>query len=164
MASSEPSSALLPAEVDTSTSPLRSVSPATSLTSVFQSLATQLELYMKRTDSALVNSQTALEQSQIVLQQSQIVLQQSQVALQQITTSIAALEGKFDAILTTSTAYRADTNAKWENLTDQLGLQLPWQPAKTRSFYRATGTGVATDESQEEDDDVAKDAGNNVTN
>ncbi|OAQ32013.1 hypothetical protein K457DRAFT_16894 [Linnemannia elongata AG-77] len=50
------------AEVDTSTSLLRSVSPAAPQTSVFQSLTTQLELYMKSTDSALINSQTALEQ------------------------------------------------------------------------------------------------------
>lgn len=105
-----------------STSLLRSVSPAASQTSVSQSLATQLELYMKRTDSALFNSQNALEQSQIALQQ-------STVALQQITTSIAALEEKIDDFLTTTNAYRADINAKWENLTDQLALQATQQLA-----------------------------------
>jgi hypothetical protein len=35
---------------------------------------------------------------------------------------------------------------------------------QNEEFYRATGTGVATDEGQEEDDDVEKDAGKNVTN
>ncbi|KAG0247524.1 hypothetical protein BGZ95_008626, partial [Linnemannia exigua] len=87
MASSSPSSALPLAEVDTSTSLIRSVSPTATENSVIQSLTTQLELYMKSTDSALVNSRIALEQSQIVLQQ-------SKVALQQTTTSIAALEEK----------------------------------------------------------------------
>jgi hypothetical protein len=122
IASSAPSSALPPADVDMSTSLLQSVSPAASQTSVSQSLATQLELYMKSTDSALFNSQTALEQSQIALQQ-------STVALQQITTSMAALEGKVDDFLTTTNAYRADINAKWENLTDQLALQATQQLA-----------------------------------
>ncbi|KAK5805462.1 hypothetical protein F5H01DRAFT_397104 [Linnemannia elongata] len=130
MASSAPSSALPPAEVDTSTSQLRSVSPAASQTSVFQSLTTQLELYMKSTDSALINSQTALERSQIALQQ-------SQVALQQITTSIAALEEKVDYFLTTTTAYRADITAKWENLTDQLALQATQQLAIQDAVGRA---------------------------
>ncbi|KAF9143834.1 hypothetical protein BG015_000290 [Linnemannia schmuckeri] len=85
-----------------STSLLRSVSPAASPTSVSQSLANQLELYMKNTDSALFKSQTAL---------------------QQITTSFAALEEKVDDFLATTNAYRADINAKWENLTDHLALQ-----------------------------------------
>ncbi|KAG0257286.1 hypothetical protein BGZ95_005284 [Linnemannia exigua] len=122
MASSIPPSALPPAEVDISTSLLRSVSPTASQTSVFQSLATQLELYMKSTGSALFNSQTALEQSHITLQL-------SKVALQQIATSIAALEEKVDGFLTTTTAYRADINSKWENLTDQLALQATQQLA-----------------------------------
>ncbi|KAF9538298.1 hypothetical protein EC957_006947 [Mortierella hygrophila] len=212
MASSALSSALPPAEVDTSTSLPRSVSPAASQTSVFQSLATQLELYMKRTDSALVNSQTALVNSQTALEQSQIVLQQSDVALQQITTSIAALEEKVDAILKTTTAYQADINAKWENLTERLALQVGENPPSKKvrlatssrtsgnsssyfsgsllstsintinlpddneqiqrnqvamaarqneEFYRAAGIGVATDDGQEEGDNVEKDAGNN---
>ncbi|KAG0282043.1 hypothetical protein BGZ96_000891 [Linnemannia gamsii] len=111
MASSAPSSASPSIEVDTSTSLLPSMPSAVSQTSVFQSLATQLELYMKETDLALVNSQTALEQSQIVLQQ-------SKVALQQATTSIVTLEKKVD-----------DINVKWENLTDLLALQASQQLA-----------------------------------
>jgi hypothetical protein len=129
MASSAPSSTLPPAEVDSSTSLLRSVSPAASQTSFYQSLATQLELYMKSTDSALVNSQTALEQSQIALQQ-------SKVALQQVTTSIAALEEKVDDFLTTTAAYRGDINAKWENLTDRLALQATQQLATQEAVER----------------------------
>jgi hypothetical protein len=35
---------------------------------------------------------------------------------------------------------------------------------QNEEFYRATGTGVATDEGQEEDGNVEKDAANNVTN
>lgn len=122
MASSAPTSALPPADADMSTSLLRSVSPAAPQTSVFQSLATQLELYMKSTDSALFNSQTALEQSHNALKQSTL-------ALQQITTSIAALEEKVDDFLTITTAHRADINAKWEDLTDQLALQATQQLA-----------------------------------
>lgn len=122
IASSPPPSTLPPEDVDMSTSLLRSVSPAAPQTSVSQSLATQLELYMKSTDSALFNSQTALEQSHNALKQ-------STVALQQITTSIAALEEKVDDFLSTTTAYRADINAKWEDLTDQLALQATQQLA-----------------------------------
>ncbi|KAF8926680.1 hypothetical protein BGZ47_002585 [Haplosporangium gracile] len=122
MASSAPSSALTPAGVDMSTSLPRSLSPAASQTSVFQSLATQLELYMKSTDSALFNSQAALEQSQITLRE-------SKVALQQMATSITALEEKVNGVLTTTTAYRSDINAKWGNLTDQLALQVAQQLA-----------------------------------
>lgn len=122
MATSAPTSALPPADADISTSLLRSVSPAAPQTSVFQSLATQLELYMKSTDSALFNSQTALEQSHNALKQSTL-------ALQQITNSIATLEEKVDDFLTTTTAYRADINAKWEDLTDRLALQAKQQLA-----------------------------------
>ncbi|KAG0254329.1 hypothetical protein BGZ95_006084 [Linnemannia exigua] len=97
MAFSSPSSALPLAEVVTPTSLIRSVSLAASEINVIQSLATQLELYMKSTDSALVNSQIALEQSK--------------VALQQTTMSIAALEEKVDDFFTATTLYRANTNA-----------------------------------------------------
>jgi hypothetical protein len=35
---------------------------------------------------------------------------------------------------------------------------------QNEEFYRATGTGAATDKGQEKDDDIGKDAGNNVIN
>ncbi|KAF8923998.1 hypothetical protein BGZ47_004324, partial [Haplosporangium gracile] len=35
---------------------------------------------------------------------------------------------------------------------------------QNEEFYRATGTGAATDKGHEEDDDIEKDAGNNVIN
>lgn len=130
MASSAQSSAFPPADLDMSTSLLQSVSPVASQTTVSQSLTTQLELYMKSTDSALFNSQTALEQSHIAFQH-------STVALQQITTSIAALEGKIDDFLTTTNAYRADINAKWENLTDQLAFQATKQLTIQDAVVRA---------------------------
>jgi hypothetical protein len=67
MASPAPSSTSPPVEVDASMSLLRSVSPAASQTTVFQSLATQLELYMRSTNAALVNSQTTCSQSSVSL-------------------------------------------------------------------------------------------------
>ncbi|KAG0268885.1 hypothetical protein BGZ96_006628, partial [Linnemannia gamsii] len=117
---------------------LRSVSPAASQMGDFQSLTTQLERYMRSTNSALVNSQTALVNSQTALEQSQIVLQQTKVALHQATTSIAALEEKVDDIFTTTTDYRANINAKWENLTDQLALQAKQQLAIQDAVRRAS--------------------------
>jgi hypothetical protein len=77
---------------------------------------------MRSTDAALVNSQTELEQSHIALQQ-------TKVDLQQATTSIAALEEKVDDFFTTTTDYRVNINAKWENIADQLALQATQQLA-----------------------------------
>ncbi|KAK3843467.1 MAG: hypothetical protein J3R72DRAFT_522864 [Linnemannia gamsii] len=169
MASSEPSSALPPAGIDAFMSLFRSVSPAPYQTSVFQSLATQLELYMKSTDTALVNSQTALVNSQTAfvnsqtalvnsrttLERSQIALQQSKVAIQQITTSIATLEKKIDGLLTTTTAYQADINAKCENLTDQLALQATRQLAIQDTITRVLGD-IRVELAKKNDDAIAR--------
>ncbi|KAG0374664.1 hypothetical protein BGX24_010100 [Mortierella sp. AD032] len=146
----------------------RSVSPAPYQTSVFQSLATQLEIYIKSTDSALfnsqtalvnsqtayVNSQTALVNSRTTLEQSQIALQQSKVAIQQITTSIATLEKKIDGLLTTTTAYQADINAKCENLNDQLALQATRQLAIQDTITRVLGD-IRVELAKKNDDAIA---------